>query len=285
MFAALYIACSVLLVILNLQFGLQHPALRITALVLGAYGAAAIFIRQQRAIPTKRDTWILSAGSLCVFCLMVVMLQRLAKIPFNSGIFALQGAAAFAVFYFSYGHMARKYLGPTLPKSIRGETTDIDPSFPKEGTFYPGRYQPSTISAEDYINEHGSFPLPDRSNINREYYTGKTQRDLGWGQGTIFDGEYDRPFFMEVWAEEGHFTLLTFFFSRIGIEDLIAEAVADMFEQAEILEWTGHKKMGFHLIRAEDRNKHPIWSFNVCVGASDKIYVTKSPPYRRYLSD
>ena len=85
---------------------------------------------------------------------------------------------------------------------------------------------------------------------------------------------------MEVWSDEGHITMLTLFFSRIGLEELDADTLATLLSDQDILEWA--ERVGYQLIRAEDDSKHPVWSFNACVGANNKLYITRSPSYTRW---
>lgn len=61
--------------------------------------------------------------------------------------------------------------------------------------------------------------------------------------------------------------------------DLISSAT--LASHRDRLTWDGH---ACELLRIEDRNGHPLWSFNLCLGIGDIIYVSKSLPYQAYRS-
>ena len=148
-------------------------------------------------------------------------------------------------------------------------------------TYYPQSVH-STITADEFIQEHGAFPLPDRSHIRRNSIFASGQVDLGWTRGAIDDGRYERPFFAETWADEGHVTNLTIFFSRIGLEDLTAQQVLHNFRASGLID--GVSNVPCELLRIEDRNAHPIWSINICIGAGETVYVSKALSYQPYRS-
>ncbi|HEY0302889.1 MAG TPA: hypothetical protein VGC36_16195 [Rhizomicrobium sp.] len=71
------------------------------------------------------------------------------------------------------------------------------------------------------------FPAPDRAGLHVAGRTGEGERDLGWCEGVLFDG---RPFRAEMWAQDG-ISLLTFFFSTLGLEDLSEAALFALVEK------------------------------------------------------
>lgn len=139
---------------------------------------------------------------------------------------------------------------------------------------------PTEISAAEHLARHGAFPLPDRSHIKRNVSLALGPIDLGWSSGCILDGSYERPLWVETWADVGHVTNQTFFFSRIGLEELTATDVLGKFRAAELIECAADAPC--ELLRTEDRRGHPIWSFNLCLAVDDITFVRQTVPYQAY---
>jgi hypothetical protein len=160
---------------------------------------------------------------------------------------------------------------------------DAIAQLPKEKTWAELHVSQSTrseISAADYIQQHGAFPLPDRSHIHRNRSLASGQMDLGWITGSINDGRYERPLWIETWADAGHITNQTFFFSRIGLEDLTALQVLEQFRANGLIECDANAPC--ELLRINDRKGHPVWSFNLCIAAGDIRYVWNTTGYQAY---
>jgi hypothetical protein len=154
---------------------------------------------------------------------------------------------------------------------------------PKDKTWAEMYYPQSTrseIGAADYIQQHGAFPLPDRSHIHRNRSLASGQMDLGWITGSINDGRYERPLWIETWADAGHITNQTYFFSRIGLEDLTASQVLESFRASGLIECEANTPCV--LLRINDRRNRPLWSFNLCLSTGETLYVRKTTGYHVY---
>jgi hypothetical protein len=127
------------------------------------------------------------------------------------------------------------------------------------------------------------FPAPDRSKQSvRRHKDSDGVLDLGWCEGILYDG---RPFRAETWAQDDT-TMVTIFFSTVGIEDV---AEADLIRVMELEEVVAFKEGGRarqHPCRKiQDGAGNSMWSVNITVGVDDDTYVAKIVPYFRYAAD
>lgn len=104
----------------------------------------------------------------------------------------------------------------------------------------------------------GPYPFPDRDPNPQDDETGSVE--IGWDSGTFEDG---RPYLAECWADG--MTVLTFFFSRRGLEECTEAELADLLEAEGIIRWTsGEKRVSARSVK--DRAGTDVWSVSVVVG-------------------
>ncbi|HET7230548.1 MAG TPA: hypothetical protein VFJ16_11135 [Longimicrobium sp.] len=101
--------------------------------------------------------------------------------------------------------------------------------------------------------------------------------DIGWGEGVLGDG---RPWRAELWAEDG-ITMLTFFFSTLGIEAYQADDLVALLTREGLL-GLERPGQGVGVMRLTDPSGNQFWSVNVVVGTGDEVQVGKSVPVQRY---
>jgi hypothetical protein len=103
------------------------------------------------------------------------------------------------------------------------------------------------------------FPKPDRSNLSPrldpEDETG--EMDIGWTEGKFSDGH---PFRAELWSWQ-HLTAVTFFFSRIGLENKMVDDLVELLERELSLRFIGSRSVTADKI--QDYSGNEIWS--VCI--------------------
>ena len=288
LFAGIYIPGVAVLGVIALQFGIEHSSLRMTLMFVAACGAAMVFMKEVRHPPNTKEGLILTFGSLSIILIIGSALRLIAEIPFFLGLFFAQSFSALLMVYIVYGFVAKKYLfkSITLPPGVsRSELTDLAKQADKAWVelYGPPQSPRSQISLDDYLESYGPLPMPDRSHIKRNHLFSEGDIDLGWSSCTADHGNYKRPFYIEIWASAGHVTMISFFFSRIGIEDMTKEDALGMLTGAGLIECVANTPI--ELLRTEDRQGHPIWSINLTVGADNTIYITKSPPYQSYADD
>ena len=93
-------------------------------------------------------------------------------------------------------------------------------------------------------------------------------KNIGWYAGVILD---NRPFFAECWATEG-ITMLTIFFSVIGLENKTAEELSDIFESIGYYKVIGGKRH-LALQTFADGNNNEFYSLNITVRVEDETYI------------
>lgn len=123
------------------------------------------------------------------------------------------------------------------------------------------------------------FHRPDRSN-HRPQKTKTADEpylDLGWNEGYFSDG---RPYRAECWTENG-ITILTFFFSTAGIENLSSPQFKEFFEREGVIRFLSDKA---HLAAApiSDASNNDMWSVSVVVGDEGGTYIEDSLSLRAY---
>ena len=126
---------------------------------------------------------------------------------------------------------------------------------------------------------HPKFPIPDRSKQTIHFSRDEDGViDIGWCEGVLFDG---RPFRAEMWAQD-QISMLTFFFSTDGIEDVSVEQIAYVLEDEGLVTFpkTGSKRC--EAVMLEDDAGNRVWSVNIAVGAEDVTYLEKAVPIFPY---
>src|ERR1700689_2549166 len=78
-----------------------------------------------------------------------------------------------------------------------------------------------------------TYPKPDRSDFKP--HLSKTPEneilDLGWQEGVLTDG---RPFKGEFWCQD-QISMITFFFSTVGLENISKEEMERLLESEDLM--------------------------------------------------
>jgi hypothetical protein len=125
------------------------------------------------------------------------------------------------------------------------------------------------------------FPVPDRSGQTISTVKGEDGvLDLGWCEGVLADG---RPFRAELWAQD-QITVLTFFFSVLGLETLNADAVYALVETDGLERRAAGFDPSFQVTRWTDPHGAEFWSVNVTVGTDEETRLADSVAVVRYTA-
>jgi hypothetical protein len=125
------------------------------------------------------------------------------------------------------------------------------------------------------------YPVPDRSDqtinhVKNEY----GEIDVGWAEGLMSDG---RPFRMEMWAQDG-VSMLTFFFSASGLEDLDDEKMATLVLAEGFVTFRDGAKQFIEKMLRDDPAGNATWSASIVVGDEDETFISGSLPVFAYSS-
>ena len=102
--------------------------------------------------------------------------------------------------------------------------------------------------------------------------------NVGWNCG-VLDG--NRPYFLECWAADG-MTILTFFISTDGIEDMYPNAIEEILIRNGLYS-KKEKALQTAVKIFVDGNQNKMYSINVIVGDEDGTYLDQDCiifPYR-----
>jgi hypothetical protein len=124
-----------------------------------------------------------------------------------------------------------------------------------------------------------NFPIPDRT--KRPILFAKDQDgviDVGWCDGVLSDG---RAFRAEMWAQD-QVSMLTVFFSTIGLEALDAEAMKRFIEQERLVSFRSNCPSYCSAAVFIDDGGNKVWSVNIVVGDEDQTYIDNSVPIFPY---
>jgi hypothetical protein len=104
-----------------------------------------------------------------------------------------------------------------------------------------------------------SFPKPDRSAFSPRLTLGGIdwEQDIGWAEGKWNDG---RPYRAELWSWED-LSIVTFFFSVLGLEDAGEPELAGLLEKESMVEFSGIPKV--YPERVRDSAGNEMWSVSV----------------------
>lgn len=123
------------------------------------------------------------------------------------------------------------------------------------------------------------YPAPDRSNyVPRRRPTPEDGSvDIGWDAGVLTDG---RPWRAEAWAEAG-VTVLTFFFSALGLEQATVAVLAGLLAREGLIRYrTAPGRANGMLI--DDASGNSLWSVSVVIGVDDEVLVEDTTRLRSY---
>lgn len=114
-FTSIYILGIAVITFVSMRFGMNISGLKITLILAAACGASLSFIKRVDRVPNKKESLILSTGSVIIFLLVILALNHQAGLPFMPVIILMQIITATAVCFMTYGWIARKYLA--IPKA------------------------------------------------------------------------------------------------------------------------------------------------------------------------
>jgi hypothetical protein len=124
-----------------------------------------------------------------------------------------------------------------------------------------------------------SYPKPDRSNIEPNF--SKTEDndalDLSWQEGLLNDG---RPFRGELWCQD-QISMVTFFFSTIGLENASKEDMESLLTSENLIQFKPGRR-DVRAVKVVDAGGNEMWSVNVLVGDDDGTYVEGGRPLMAY---
>lgn len=100
--------------------------------------------------------------------------------------------------------------------------------------------------------------------------------EIGWHRGHFSDG---RPYLAECWAMDG-VTLLTFFFSRDGLETLDDERAGDLLARESVVEFLASRYVEARPI--EDDAGEEMWSVTVVIGDDEDLFAESSLELQPY---
>ena len=127
-----------------------------------------------------------------------------------------------------------------------------------------------------------TYPKPDRSDFKP--HLSKTPEneilDLGWQEGVLTDG---RPFKGEFWCQD-QISMITFFFSTVGLENISKEEMERLLESEDLIKF----KPGPRSVRVEkfkDASANEMYSVNVMVGDDEETLVEGGRPMNGYRRD
>ncbi len=125
-----------------------------------------------------------------------------------------------------------------------------------------------------------NYAVPDRSNKTPNFV--KTPEndalDIGWAEGTFSDG---RPYRAESWCQD-QVTVLTIFFSTLGLEAATNTELAQLLVREHLLTFTGADRF-VSGVRFRDPSGHELWSVNVVIGDDESIFVEDNVPLTPYV--
>jgi hypothetical protein len=102
--------------------------------------------------------------------------------------------------------------------------------------------------------------------------------DIGWCEGVLSDG---RAFRAEMWAQD-QISMLTIFFSAMGMEELSQDAMRAFVEEEGLITFAAHPPQRCASSIVDDDVGSEMWSVNVVVGDEDQTFLSSSVPIFRY---
>ncbi len=113
------------------------------------------------------------------------------------------------------------------------------------------------------------YPMPDRSQFKPNHVKSdeNPEIDIGWDEGIFDDG---RPYRAEAWALDG-VTMLTVFFSSVGLEGASQAELVQYLEREDFLRLLSDKARAYIGVRPlEDSSGQPLWSVNIVIADDEQ---------------
>lgn len=124
------------------------------------------------------------------------------------------------------------------------------------------------------------FPIPDRSKQTVHFKKGEEGvLDVGWCDGVLSDG---RAFRAEMWAQD-QISMLTIFFSTVGMKELDAAAIRQLVHKEQLVLF-GENESQRHCTATKftDDAGNEVWSVNIVVGDDENTFIRDSVPIFPY---
>lgn len=123
------------------------------------------------------------------------------------------------------------------------------------------------------------YPRPNRAFVVRNFESSSGNAiDTGWQEGILSDG---RPFRGEYWVED-RVSVLTFFLSRKGIENITDSDFQSLLEKEGLLKFKEDVPRYLSAAPFQDSAGNELWSVNVVVGDEDDAFIDGGLPLREY---
>ena len=123
------------------------------------------------------------------------------------------------------------------------------------------------------------YPSIDRTNYQVcKVKNGDGILDIGWTEGILSDG---RPYRAELWAQD-QITVLTVFFSVLGLEDFDTAALSRLIETHGIVSF-GSLSAPISASLFQDEKENMFWSVNIAVGDEESTFIKSSATIHSYL--
>ena len=123
------------------------------------------------------------------------------------------------------------------------------------------------------------YPKPDRSDQIRNFVKSEENEaiDVGWNEGSLSD---DRQYHVECWVED-QITMLTFFFSTVGIEKYSEKRLKDLLVEENLVQFIKNDAP-LSTMRITDAGGKELWSVNVVIGTEDELFANDLISLRAY---
>jgi hypothetical protein len=123
------------------------------------------------------------------------------------------------------------------------------------------------------------YPIPDRSKQTLLYERDDDGVvDIGWCDGALSDG---RPFRAEMWAQDG-VSMLTIFFSTIGLEDLDQVQIKKLVIAEGLARFRPTAPERCESRKISDDGGNAVWSVNINIGDDDNTFLSEAVPIFPY---
>ena len=102
--------------------------------------------------------------------------------------------------------------------------------------------------------------------------------DIGWCDGVLSDG---RPFRAETWAQDG-VTMLTIYFSNVGIEELDNDALCKFIQAEDLVAFVDDDPKHINARKWTNDEGNEFWSVNILIGYDEHTFLSGSVPVFPY---